>query len=144
MTVLLLLLVLFRVLEADREVLSEAFLNGLGNVLKLVQLDGLGWTYYLWEPWITLTFFLPDLGLRPVIYESKELKEEDAKVVSFTWSTTVDGGHDALQELGESVKDVEVGDSMLMKGLNELEGVKGVLCGEHQPWVYAVLDEYRT
>lgn len=130
------------ILEALDNVLREPFLYGVTNLLEFTYFYDLWIPDYLGEPAVALALLLPYLWPWPLIDECEHFEEKDAEVVGFDGGAAVDRRHDRLEELGEGVQDVEVGDAVVVQGPEEVEREQAVLSRKHHARVDAILDEH--
>lgn len=132
---------MLRVLEAYHQQLSESLLDRLRDLLKFLNFDRLTVPYVARKPLVSLALAVPDLGATPLVDEGEKFEEEYAEVVALVGGAAVNAGHDALQNLGERLQDVEVGHSVRLQHPQKLERIQRIACREHQSRVHAVLDE---
>lgn len=122
---------MLRVLEAYHQQLSESLLDRLRDLLKFLNFDRLTVPYVARKPLVSLALAVPDLGATPLVDEGEKFEEEYAEVVALVGGAAVDAGHDALQNLGERLQDVEVGHPVRLQHPQKLERIQRVAGGEH-------------
>jgi hypothetical protein len=110
--------------------------------LELLKFDGGFFSNDLSETEISLAFLIPHFDFGPLVDLSEQLQKEDTQVVALNHSAAMDRWHYASKDEGENLQEVEVGHSVNLQHLQEVEGVEGITGWEDQPWINAVLNEH--